>query len=112
MMKYFVQLQGYFSFAFFRKTKSKLFKRFIDYLDSEVDKVMSTLTAFSCNLPPSDLEYSEWNREEQKKTVYHLLQFMTNQRDAFEEYFDPCRGITIVPMLTFLIFNENYDSHL
>jgi hypothetical protein len=111
MMKSFIQ-GSYFSFAFFRKTKSSLFKRFINCLDSEADKVMSTLTTFSCNLPPSDLEYSEWNGEEQKKTVYHLLQFMTNQRDAFEKYFDPCRGITIVPMLTFLIFNENYESHL
>ncbi|EFX87170.1 hypothetical protein DAPPUDRAFT_97425 [Daphnia pulex] len=111
MMKSFIQ-GSYFSFAFFRKTNSSLFKRFINCLDSEADKVMSTLTTFSCNLPPSDLEYSQWNGEEQKKTVGHLLQFMTNQRDAFEEYFEPCRGITIVHMLTFLIFNENYDSHL
>ncbi len=37
---------------------------------------------------------------------------MTNQGEAFNKYFDPYREITILPMLTFLIFNKNYESHL
>ncbi len=111
MMKSFMQEGSFFSFAIFRKTKTKLFKRFIDYVDSEADEVMIKLAAFSHHLPPSDLEYSQWNGEEQKKTVHHLLQFMTNQREAFDKYFDPYTEITL-PMLTFLIFNENYESHL
>jgi hypothetical protein len=113
MMKSFMQEGSYFSFAFFRKTKSKLFKRFINYLDSEADKVMSRLTDFSLiSLPPSDLEYSQWNGEEQQETVHHLLHFMKNQREAFDKYFSPNIEFTTERMLTFLIFNENYESNL
>jgi hypothetical protein len=60
-------------------------------------------------LPPCNSEYSEWNREEQQETVHHLLQFMTNQYEAFDKYFPSFHDRT---MLHFFIFNENYESHL
>jgi hypothetical protein len=86
-------------------------------VDSEADILMSTLAN---DLPPCGLEYSQWNGEEQQETVHHLLQFMTNQREAFQmcfrlkldSYYGTFEDIAIVPMLTFLIFNENYESHL
>jgi hypothetical protein len=117
MRKSFLDETSYFKFSFFRQVESKYFKRFLNYVDSEADKLMSKLAS---NLPPCGLEYSQWNGEEQKKTVHHLLQFMTNQRAAFEvcfrlkfdSYYGTFEDIAIVPMLTFLIFNENYESHL
>ncbi|EFX87117.1 hypothetical protein DAPPUDRAFT_97395 [Daphnia pulex] len=111
MMKSFMNDSSIFSFKFFCNGKSKLFKRFINYF-SDADKIVPELLSPRCCLPPSTLEYSQWNGEEEKETVHLLLQFMTNRHEAFDKYFDPDRGITIVPMLTFLIFNENYERHL
>jgi hypothetical protein len=109
MMKSFMDEKSNFSFKFFRQVESKYFKRFLDYVDSEADKVMSKLAS---NLPPCGLEYSQWNGEEQKETVHQLMHFMTNQRESFNNYFGPYSERAIKPMLTFFIFNENYESHL
>jgi hypothetical protein len=77
---------------------------------------MSKLATY---LPAScDLEYSEWNGEEQQETVHHLLQFMTDQRAAFEMCFftdfdiEDIFSVDIGHMLNFFIFNENHESHL
>ncbi len=112
VMKSFMDETSNFSFKFFRQVESKYFKRFIDYVDSEADKIMSKFATYPAYLPPCDLEYSEWNGEEQQETVHHLLQFMTNQRESFNNYFGPYSERAIKPMLTFFIFNENYESHL
>jgi hypothetical protein len=116
MMKSFMHEVSSFKFSFFRQVESKYFKRFLDYVDSEADKVMSKFATYPAYLPPCDLEYSQWNGEEQKKTVHHLLQFMTNQREAFDKHFRPHFDEYVGPhersMLNFFIFNENYDSHL
>ena len=69
MMKSFMLAGSYFTFKFFRNTESKLFERFIGYFDSDADTVLSKLTHIFWNLPPCDLEYSQWNGEEQTKTV-------------------------------------------
>ncbi|XP_046457675.1 uncharacterized protein LOC124204626 [Daphnia pulex] len=113
MKSSFTQYYCYFSFTFFRNKESKLVKRFIDYFDSnEAASFIVSKSSYFALLPPCGLDYSQWNGEEQQKTVHHLLQFMTNQYEAFDHYFGTNREIDIVPMLTFFIFNENYDSHL
>jgi hypothetical protein len=113
MKSSFTQDYCYFSFTFFRNKESKLFKRFIDIFDSnEAASAIFSKFASHLALPPCGLEYSKWNGEEQQKTVHHLLQFMTNQYEAFDHCFGTNNEIFIVPTLTFFIFNENYDSHL
>jgi hypothetical protein len=118
MMKSFMDGTSKFNFSYFRQVESKYFKRFLNYVNSEADKVMSMFANYPYYLPPCDLEYSEWNGEEQKKTVHHLLQFMTNQREAFDKYFRPNFSLCLYgdnclkQLLHFFIFNENYESHL
>jgi hypothetical protein len=53
------------------------------------------------------LEYSQWNGKEQQNMVRRLFEFII-QRTTFDTQFSNNIG----PTLTFIIFNENYDSHL
>ncbi|XP_046643205.1 uncharacterized protein LOC124328476 [Daphnia pulicaria] len=113
MMNSFMTNRSYFSFKFFRRTESELFKRFIGYLysDDSKDPASNADTKFNWHeklLPPCDLEYSQWNEKEQQNMVRTLLEFIVKQRTTFDKHFSNNIG----PTLTFLIFNENYDSHL
>ncbi|XP_046457679.1 uncharacterized protein LOC124204628 [Daphnia pulex] len=72
------------NFTHFFKVECRCFQRFINYLNFDEGRDMSESLQFFF---ASNLEYSQWNGEEQQKTVHHLLQFMTNQREAFENYF-------------------------
>jgi rRNA maturation protein Rpf1 len=115
MMNSFMTNKSYFSFKFFRHTESELFERFIGYLysDDSKDPASNADTKFNWHeklLPPCDLEYSQWNEKEQQNMVRTLLEFIVKQRTTFDKHFS--NMYLIVPMLTFLIFNENYDSHL
>jgi hypothetical protein len=96
-------------FTHFFKVECRCFQRFINYLNFDEDRDMSESLQFFF---ASNLGYSQWNGEEQRKTVHHLLQFMTNQREAFENYFLNNNELSIQRMLTFFIFNEKYESHL
>jgi hypothetical protein len=114
MISSFMQDGSYFTLTFFRNKYSKLFSRFINYYDNlrlhESIQIISKIV--TPGLPPCGLEYSQWNGEEQIKTVRLLLQFMANQYEAFSYYFRTYNQYAIEPLLTFFIFNENYDSHL
>jgi hypothetical protein len=120
MMKSFMDGTSKFKFSFFRQVESKYFKRFLNYVGSEADEIMSKFADYPAYLPPCGLEYSEWNGEEQKETVHHLLQFMANQREAFDKYFHPnfdsylhlYGDNGLKQLLHFFIFNKNYESHL
>ncbi|EFX78233.1 hypothetical protein DAPPUDRAFT_320734 [Daphnia pulex] len=114
MMNSFMTNKSYFSFKFFRNTESELFKRFLGYLYSDDSKYPPSCDiVFNWHeevLPPCNLEYSQWNGTEQQNLVRLLLEFIVNQRTTFDTHFSNI--VLIVPMLTFLIFNENYEGHL
>ncbi len=117
MMNSFMANKSYFSFKFFRRTESELFERFLGYLYSDESKDPATNAddiKYRWNtgcLPPCNLEYSQWNGKEQQNMVRLLLEFIVDKKTTFEEFF-PHMHIDIVPMLTFLIFNEKYENHL
>nr|CAH0106736.1 unnamed protein product [Daphnia galeata] len=113
LMSFFTQ--SYISFTFFCNKESKLFKRFINYFDSNQfasKRIFSQLIQYTNTLPPCGLEYSQWNGEEQQKMLKHFLQFLEDNRESFDRLLVPNGSFQINPMLTLFIFNKNYDYHL